>query len=128
MPNLDSSFLIDLLAGRAGAAACAEALERAGRVAFVTSPAVSEVYVGAHRAGGEYLESAESLLERLPILPFDRESVKIAGRIGALLLERGTPIGQADLFIAAITMRHQETLVTGDAAFARVPGLKLENY
>lgn len=128
MPSLDSSYLIDLLAGQADAIEFAQLLESNGKIGFLTPPTASEVYIGAFRAGPEYLASAERLLEGLPVLPFDRESARLAGKLGATLLDRGTPIGQSDLYIAAITMRHQESLVTRDSAFSRVPGLRVETY
>ncbi len=128
MPNLDSSFLIDLLAGVKAARDHASRMEARGEVAFITAPAASEVLVGAFRTGPRYLESAMRLVDGLPLLPFDRESYRIAGRIGAELLDRGTPIGQSDLFIGAITLRHDESLVTRDVAYSRIPGLRTQSY
>ena len=45
------------------------------------------------------------------------------------LASQGTPIGPYDLQIAAIALAHDLTVVTHNTReFARVPGLKLEDW
>jgi tRNA(fMet)-specific endonuclease VapC len=59
----------------------------------------------------------ERLLEEVAtteVLPLDTESAVIAGRIHADLRRTGQPIGWADPIIAAIALRHDLTLVTGN--------------
>jgi tRNA(fMet)-specific endonuclease VapC len=128
MTSLDSSFLIDLLNGDRAAQRQAELLDLEGKVQFVTPPAAAEVLVGAYHVGGQYLEKTRKLVDALPMLPFDRESYDAAGKIAAELLTRGTPLGQSDLYIAAISLRHGQSLLTRDAAFARIPGLSVMSY
>ena len=94
----------------------------------MTPPAAAEVLVGAYRIGGTYLTRTRTLVDNLTLLPFDREAIEEAAKIGAELSERGTPLGQGDLFIAAISKRHGQRLLTRDAGFLRVPGLSLESY
>jgi tRNA(fMet)-specific endonuclease VapC len=126
--SLDTSFLIDLLAGEPRAAAKAAELDRSSESRYVTAPAAAEVMIGAYRLGGAYLERTKSLVDAIPLLAFDRESYHRAGQLGAELLRRGTPIGEGDLFIAAISVQHGERLLTRDRAFSRVPGLTVESY
>jgi len=128
MVSLDSSFLIDLLAGDMRAIAKAQELDRTGEPRFITAPAASEVLVGAYRLGGAYFTRTKTLVDNLPLLPFDRPSCHEAGRLGSELAARGTPLGQSDLYIAAITIRHGERLLTRDRGFVQVPGLTLEGY
>lgn len=128
MVSLDSSFLIDLLAGDRSASRRASELDVEGEIQFITAPAAAEVLVGGYRLGGQYLERAKSLVDRLPVLPFDRESYHAAGRLAAELLVRGRPLGQSDLYIAAITLRHDQPLLTRDAGFQRIPGLSVVSY
>ncbi|HEV2449002.1 MAG TPA: PIN domain-containing protein [Thermoplasmata archaeon] len=128
MVSLDSSFLIDLLAGDRRAVDKARELDQAGEPKYVTPPVVSEVLLGAYRLGAAYLVRTQSLLGSLPLLPFDRESADEAGRLGSELLRRGTPVSQGELFVAAITKRHGERLLTNDRDFSRVPGLLVEGY
>ena len=128
MVSLDSSFLIDLLAGEPRAVARAAELDRASEPRFLTSPAASEVLIGGYRLGGAYLERTKALVDGLPLLAFDRACYHQAGRLGAELLKRGTPLGQGDLFVAAISIRYGERLLTNDRGFSRVPGLVVETY
>jgi len=74
------------------------------------------------------LERAKELLDSLVLLNFDRESYTEAGRLGALLIERGEEMSTPDLFIAAISKRHGQRLITRDRAFGRIPGLSVETY
>ncbi|MGB7123485.1 MAG: PIN domain-containing protein [Thermoplasmata archaeon] len=128
MVSLDSSFVIDLLAGKAPAVTKARELDQGNEPRFITPPAAVEVLVGAHYIGGGYLSRATALVESLPVLPFDRISQHEAGRLGAELIRRGLRLGESDLFIAAISIRHGERLLARDTAFARVPGLSVESY
>ena len=128
MVSLDSTFLIDLLRRVPAAVAHLDRLEASREPRFVTPPAAAEVMVGAHGIGGQSLRVAEEMLESLQWLEFDWESCRLAGRIEADLIARGEPLSAADLFIAAVSLRHGQRLVTRDRGFARVPGLRLETY
>jgi len=128
MVSLDSSFLIDLLAGSTRAVVKARELDQRREPRFLTAPAASEVLVGAFRLGGAYFARTKILVDSLPLLAFDRPSCHEAGRLGAELVARGAALGQSDLFIAAITLRHGERLLTADRGFLKVPGLVVEGY
>ena len=69
------------------------------------------------------MERAKDLLNSLVLLDFDRESYIEAGRLGALLIERGEEMSTPDLFIAAISKRHGQRLITRDRAFRANPGI-----
>ena len=128
MASLDSTFLIDLLRRVPSAVERLERLEASREPRCVTPPAAAEVLVGAHGLGGKALKSAEELLQSLQWLEFDWESCELAGRIEAELIDRGEPMGAPDLFIAAVTLRHGQRLVTRDRGFARIRGLHVETY
>jgi tRNA(fMet)-specific endonuclease VapC len=62
-------------------------------------------------------------------LPFNDEAALYFGDIRANLARQGIPIGPYDLQIAAIAVAHGLTVVTHNIReFARVPGLKLEDW
>jgi predicted nucleic acid-binding protein len=126
--SLDSSFLIDLLAGVPRAVVKARELDASGEPRYVTAPAASEVLLGGYRLGDAYLERTRLLVEGLALLPFDQAACHAVGRLGAELASRGTPLGQGDLFIAAISLRHHQRLLTRDRSFGLVPGLVTEGY
>ena len=126
--SLETTFLIDLLSGVPAAVSLAKALEEAGETRCVTPPAAAELLIGAYYVGGQELTRAENLLDALLLLQFDREAYREAGRIGADLLSRGEGLATTDLFIAAISKRHGQALLTRDRSFARVRGLTVETY
>lgn len=61
-------------------------------------------------------------------MPFDAEVAAHYANLRTVLEEAGTPIGPNDTFIAAHALALGATLVTADAEFTRVPGLKIENW
>lgn len=99
---------------------------------FTSSITLGELLYGAHRSGcaGALIEWIESALpSELPVLPFDARAARRYGEIRAELEQRGTPIGDADLRIAAIALAHGLKVITGNERhFRRVPGLEVENW
>jgi predicted nucleic acid-binding protein len=128
MVSLGSSYLIDLLRGRAEAVTKAAELGRTVERRFVTPPAAAEVLVGAHLLGGSYPERTRRRVDHVAVLHFDRASFHEAGRLGAELIQPGRPPSQSELFIAAIPRRHGERLLARDAGFDLVPGLAVVHY
>ena len=75
------------------------------------------------------LQRLEIFFAPLQSIPFDDAAAAHYARIGAELLNRGTPIGPNDLIIAATALTHSATLVTHNTGeFSRVPGLRMENW
>jgi tRNA(fMet)-specific endonuclease VapC len=96
---------------------------------------ISAITLGELRYGAE--RTASSKLHRLidtfagavEVVPFDDTAATEFGRIGHLLAERGTPIGDFDVLIAAHAVALRCTLVTNNVRqFSRVPGLAVENW
>lgn len=75
------------------------------------------------------LASFERLCETCLVVPLTDEVVVQAATIYAGLRERGEPIGDADILIAASALVHGCVVVTNnDDYFRRVPGLTVENW
>ncbi len=106
----------------------ARALEESGEPKCVAAPAAAELLTGAYHFGGSHLVRAKELIDSLILLEMDLEASDEAGRIGADLLSRGEALGTADLFIAAISKRHGQRVLTRDRAYAKVRGLTFETY
>ena len=92
-----------------------------------------ELEYGVAKSGRRRTENAERLAAflRAPItvLPFDADDAREAGDIRAGLAKAGRPIGPYDILIAAQARRRGATLVTAnEREFARVPGLKTEDW
>lgn len=75
------------------------------------------------------LQRLNTFFAPLHSLPFDDSGAEHFARIGADLLDCGTPIGPNDLVIAAIARSHDATLITHNISeFSRVPGLRMEDW
>lgn len=74
-------------------------------------------------------EIQRQFFRRFTIVSFGEKSALIYGDIRASLEQRGTPIGGNDVLIAASALAHDLILVSHNVGeFARVPGLKLEDW
>jgi len=70
-----------------------------------------------------------SFLVPFEVLDFDQEAAVEHGLIRAWLEKEGNPIGSMDMLLAAQARSKSLVLVTNnEKEFAKVPGLKLENW
>src|SRR5437764_1273286 len=77
--------------------------------------------IGPYRELGELLQ----IFNRMPVIPFDNRAADEFGR----LRQQKVRIGTLDLKIAAITLANDALLLTANRrVFARVPGLRFENW
>lgn len=98
---------------------------------FISAVTVFELSYGVENSSARKrnLAALESFLRPLSIVDFTAQDARYAARIRAELKRKGTPIGPYDLQIAATALSNHFTLVTNNTAeFARVTGLKLENW
>jgi predicted nucleic acid-binding protein len=98
-----------------------------------SSITLGEMYYGARRLadGGNVLVGRieARLLPNLAILPFDFPAARLYGEIRADLERAGTPIGDADMRIAAIAKANDLTVITNNTRhFERVEDLPVENW
>jgi predicted nucleic acid-binding protein len=125
---LDTSVLIDNLRGKKQTVEFVRRLEEVGTTLSTTAVNCFELYYGAYRSKrrDKNLAATRVALTRLVILDLTDESSKEAGRILALLMEKGAAIGFRDALIAAIAVVHRTTLATSDTEhFSRVPDLQI---
>ena len=91
---------------------------------------LAELRYGADRKGSRRLHDLiDTFAAAVEILDFGEDAAMEFGRIGTILAERGTPIGEFDVLIAAHAASLRCTLVTNNIRhFSRVPGLAVENW
>jgi tRNA(fMet)-specific endonuclease VapC len=91
---------------------------------------LAELRFGADRKASRKLHGLiDVFAAAIEVAPFDEGAAAEFGRIGSLLAERGTPIGDFDILIAAHAVALRCTLVTNNTRhFSKVPGLSLENW
>ena len=99
---------------------------------FTSSVTLGELVYGALRSqrSAILLERIETVIPaELPVLPFDAAAARKYGEVRAELEGKGTPIGDADLRIAAIALSRGLIIVTANERhFRRVTGLDVENW
>lgn len=99
----------------------------------VTSITAYELLRGAayiaRRGSERELRVIVRMLSELPVIPFTYDDARVASLIWSKLREKGTPVSDADILIASISLRHEEVLVSLDMDFQKIrevePGLKL---
>ena len=91
---------------------------------------LAELRFGADRKESRKLHGLiDVLAAAIEVAPFDESAAAEFGRIGSALAERGTPIGEFDILIAAHAVALRCTLVTNNTRhFSKVPGLSLQNW
>ena len=126
---LDTNVLSALIRDPQGP--IAQRIAAAGEETVCTSVLVAaELRYGAHKSGSVRLaERVDLILSTLEILPLEVPADRHYGDIRQRLARLGTPIGPNDLLIAAQARSLDLTVVTAnERAFARVPGLRVENW
>ncbi len=126
---LDTNIVSDLMRHPRGPVV--QRLAREGLEQIAISIVVAcELRFGVARMPGHRLaQRLQLVLERLPVLPLDAPAEIHYADIRHVLERAGTPIGPNDLLIAAHARALDATLVTDNVReFARVPGLKIENW
>jgi tRNA(fMet)-specific endonuclease VapC len=97
------------------------------------SVVLGELFYGAHHGVASKLAANLALIGRLQqrfaSLSFDDQVAPKYREVRAYLAARGTPIGPNDVMIASIALVHDLIVVSHNTSeFARVPGLKLEDW
>ena len=126
---LDTNVLSDLIRHPAGTVA--EHIAAEGEKSVSTSVIVAaELRYGAAKSGSQRLsERIDLILSAIAVLPVETPADRHYAKIRQHLARRGTPIGPNDLLIAAHALALDLTVVTAnEREFARVPGLRVENW
>ena len=126
---IDSSVLI---AAERGTLDLDAVLEESEAIDFaIAAVTASELLHGVHRADNEDRRSrreafVETLLSRIPVLPFDLIAARAHARLWAQLATSGGSVGAHDLLIAATAIARGMDVVTRDErSFPRIPGLSV---
>lgn len=97
---------------------------------FTSAVVIGELFRGAYLSpdSARHLENIESrVLPAVTVLPLDTAVARKYGEISAALQEKGRPLADADLAIAATALYHGLDLVTGNVRhYQRIPGLRIE--
>lgn len=97
----------------------------------VSSIALSELAFGAYNSQQleKNLSALKKFMQPIEILSYDENAAYHYGEIRADLKKNGTPVGHADLLIAAHAISINATLITNNVKeFSRIKNLKCENW
>ena len=126
---LDTNIVSQIVRHPLGAVA--QRIESEGQETVATSIIVAaELRFGARKKGSQKLAGQlEAVLSALPVLPFERPADEAYAEVRAALEAVGTPISANDTLIGAHAVALDMILVTDNVReFARIPGLKVENW
>ena len=123
---LDTNIAIAFLSREAGVK---DRVEQADEI-LLPCIVVGELHFGARKSAKprENLARIEELTGRVVVLDCDTETARQYGTIKYALRLKGRPIPENDIWIAAIAIQYDLTLVTRDTHFAEVDGLKTESW
>jgi len=121
---LDTSIVIALFAEDTSVE---EHLKEAEEV-FIPSIVLGELYFGVRKSGRirQNLKRIDELAISSAVLACDLGTAREYGEIKGALQEKGRPIPENDIWIAAIARQHGLTLVTRDEHFKEVEHLNIE--
>ena len=117
---LDTSVAIAVLADQTGSL-----LSQPVQEFLLPVPVVGELRYGAlnSRRSAENLAEVERLVARCRVLDITATTAAVYARLRLALKEKGKPIPENDLWIAALCVEHQVPLVTLDGHFDAVEEL-----
>ncbi len=120
---LDTNAVIALFADEP---AIKDLLREADEV-FVPSIVIGELFFGALKSGRvkENLAYIDDFAASSVVLGCDTETARRYGEVKNVLREKGRPIPENDIWIAAIALQHDLILMTRDVHLSEVDRLKL---
>jgi tRNA(fMet)-specific endonuclease VapC len=97
---------------------------------FVPAVAVGELFFGAAKSGRppENTTKMEQFASHRAIVTSDLDVAREYGRLKQRLKEKGRPIPENDIWIAAAAKHHGMILVTRDGHFTEVEDLKTTDW
>jgi predicted nucleic acid-binding protein len=132
---VDTSYVLDIIAGDEQARTKETRLEELGVPLVIPAMTLLELYIGVGKVANTQRERqrVEAILGSYPTVPM---SPSIARRAGRLLGEamrdadedEGPGIGKGDAAIAATALERDETILAGDSHFAAIDGIEVETY
>ena len=120
---LDTNIIIALFASEE---VVRGSFAQAGEV-FVPSIVVGELYYGARKSvrTTKNLSRIDELVAESAMMVCDAETAQHYGEVKNKLRLKGRPLPENDIWIAALALQHNLTLVTRDAHFQEIENLQV---
>jgi tRNA(fMet)-specific endonuclease VapC len=97
---------------------------------FIPSIVLGELYYGAEKSAkvNENIAAIDRLTEVIVVLACEVDIARVYGRIKNQLRQAGHPIPENDIWIGAIAVHYNLTLLTRDEHFSHISGLVTANW
>ncbi|RZK68657.1 MAG: type II toxin-antitoxin system VapC family toxin [Pedobacter sp.] len=124
---LDTNIVIELFKGNPKITAFLETLEEDINIPFAV---LGELYLGAYRSANpkKHIKQINSFLESCNVLIADDETANQYALIKTALLQKGKPIPENDMWIAAVSKQFNLKLHTKDKHFKEIDSLNLQSW
>jgi tRNA(fMet)-specific endonuclease VapC len=102
----------------------------AERLVNIPFAVLGELYLGAYRSSDskKHLQQINDFLKKCNVLIADSNTANIYALIKTKLLNKGKPIPENDIWIAATAKQHELNLVTRDKHFKEINDLVIINW
>ena len=123
---LDTNIIIGLFAGEAS---IIDNLQQADEI-FIPSIALGELHYGARKSGRarQNLDRIEEFVENVIVVGCDAATARQYGDVKNRLRQKGRPLPENDIWIAALALQYGLVLVTRDAHFQHIEGLQVVQW
>lgn len=123
---LDTNIVIAFFAQEPGIADQMQAAD----AFFIPSIVLGELYFGARKSGkpAQNLKRIDELAVKTAILDCNAETAQQYGQVKDDLRRKGRPIPENDIWIAALAVQHNLTLISRDAHLNQVDNLSLTSW
>lgn len=123
---LDTNIVIALFAGEVAVTTRLEEIEEV----FIPSIVIGELYYGAHKSSRvkDNLARIDEFAARNVVLNCDSETARYYGQVKDGLRQKGRPIPENDVWIAALALQHGLTLISRDSHLEAVEGLGFQMW
>ena len=123
---LDTTIIIALFNANQGVISAISDIQEI----FTPSIAVGELFYGAIKSGQaeRNLAKIRDFAQANTVIPITAQTGEAYGRVKNRLRERGRPIPENDIRIAALALQHGLDLATRDAHFGEVEGLRFQQW
>lgn len=97
---------------------------------FLPVVAIGELYYGAYKSGRVEAnrQNIVAFVANRVILHVDTDTADVYGQVKQGLRAKGRPIPENDIWIAALAIQYDLTLVTDDSRFAEVDNLRWQSW
>jgi tRNA(fMet)-specific endonuclease VapC len=121
---LDTNIVIELFKGNREIPVVLDEQEKI----YIPVTVLGELYLGAYRSSNPQKKQEEinSFLLKCIVLVTDDRTAQTYALIKTTLLNKGKPIPENDIWIAATSLQHQLPLYTQDGHFKEIEGILLK--